>query len=374
MGSLIVKNNKLYYLVGLAGAGKTAICKQLAKSVEGGVAVQTSGRFMEYIKQEGIKSPKDLDLISSNDRELLVNGLHHSFSADKSVNDFTFLDGHMLVGNSNTGLRVNAMASENKGISTGIIFLNTPSDIIFNNTRKDNVSGVRKRKGLSIPTLQGLAEVEFQAAEDYCIKNSIKFGILNNLDPSFKFAKQFHEDVRYLNGYYLPSSVDLRNKYKNQFSPELSPSDLRKQHHEIGAMLVAPFVTKEGLNPEDYQVLSIPRSGNSIANGFTDNFNGRYLMSKSPLDVANQIDFNKPLLIIDSVIDSGNTVANIIKGLPDSYTQPVHVICLAINIKSLNLIESFKNKVSFHCLGFSNKEGRPTGSSDMGARLYGTPT
>jgi len=367
-------HNKCYYLVGLAGAGKTAVCKQLATSVKGGVAIQTSSRFMDFLKQEGIKSPKDLDLISSNDRELFVNGLHHSFLDDKALNDFTFLDGHMLVGNSNTGLRVNAMAAENKGISTGIIFLNTPSDMIFNNIRKDNTSGVRERKGASIPLLQDLAEDEFQAAEDYCIKNSIEFGVLNNLDPNFKIGKQYHEDVRYLNSYYLPSSIELRNKYKKQFSTSLLPSDLRKLHYEIGAMLVAPFVEKEGLNPEDYQVLSIPRSGNYIANGFIDNFNGRLLMSKDPVEVSQQIDHKKPLVVIDSVIDSGKTVCNIINGLPDSYTQPVHVICLAINIKSLNLIEPYKNRVSFHCLGFSNKEGRPTGTSDMGARLCGTPT
>ncbi len=367
-------HNKLYYLVGLAGAGKTAVCKQLATSVEGGVAIQTSSRFMGFIKKKGIKKPKELDQISSDDRELLINGLHHSFLDDKAVNDFTFLDGHILVENLNTGLRVNAMASENKGISTGIIFLNTPSDMIFNNIRKDNTSGIRERRGVSIPLLQDLAEDEFQAAEDYCIKNEIDFGVLNNLDPCFKIDKKFHEDVRNLNSYYLPSSIGLRNKYKNQFSTSLSPSDLRKLHYEIGVMLVAPFVEKEGLNPEDYQVLSIPRSGNYIANGFIDKFDGRLLMSENPFEVCQQIDHKKPLIIIDSVIDSGNTVGCIINGLPDSYTQPIHVICLAINIKSLDLIESYKNRVFFHCLGFSNKEGRPTGSSDMGARLYGTPT
>ncbi len=366
-------HNKLYYLVGLAGAGKTVVCKQLATSVEGGVAVQTSGRFMDFIKQKGAKNPKELDLKSNDDRELLLNGLHHSFVGDKASNTFTFLDGHMLVENLKTGIIVNAMATENQGISTGIIFLNTPSDMIFNNIRKDNTSGLRERKVANIPVLQNLAEDEFQAAEDYCIKNEIEFGILNNLVPDFESTKQYHEDVRYLNSYYLPSTVELRNKYKNQFSPSLSPSDLRKQHYEIGMMLVMPFVEKEGLNPEDYQVLSIPRSGNYIANGFTANFDGRLLMSKEFSEVNSQIDYKRPLIVIDSVIDSGNTIGNIINGLPESYTQPIHIICLAINIKSLDLIESFKNKVSFHCLGFSNKEGRPTGLLDMGARLYGTP-
>ncbi len=366
-------HNKLYYLVGLAGAGKTAVCKQLATSVEGGIAVQTSGRFMNFIQQKGIDKPEELDLISNDDRELLVNGLHHSFVDDKTNNTFTFLDGHMLVENSNTGLRVNAMASVNKDISTGIIFLNTSSDLIFNNIRKDNVSGVRKRKVESISVLQNLAEDEFQAAEDYCIENEIEFGVLNNLDPSFASCKKYHEDVRYLNSYYLPSSVELRSKYKAQFCPSLSPSDLRKQHYKIGELLFASFSEKEGLGNQDYQVLSIPRSGNFIANGFAANFDGRLLMSKDPNEVSDQLDYKKPLLLIDSVMDSGNTIRTIINGLPASYTQPIHVICLAINIKSLDVMESFENKVSFHCLGFSNKEGRPTGRQDMGARLYGTP-
>lgn len=369
-----MKHNKLYYLVGLAGAGKTAVCKQLASSVEAGVAVQTSGRFMDFIKREGIKTPNELDLINSTERELLINGLHHTFEDDKTNNALTFLDGHMLVENKNTGLRVNAMASVNKGISTGLIYLNTPSEMIFNNIRKDNELGIRGRKLESISDLQDLAEGEFQAAEDYCIENDIEFGVLNNLDPNFASCKKYHEDVRYLNSYYLPSNVELRGKYKAQFSSALTSSVLRKLHHEIGTMLVAPFIEKTGLKPEDYQVLSIPRSGSYIANGFAVDFDGRLLMSKDPSEVSDQIDYKKPLVIIDSVIDSGKTVCNIINGLPDSYTQPVHVICLAINIKSLNLIEPYKNRVSFHCLGFSNKEGRPTGTSDMGARLCGTLT
>lgn len=367
-------HNKLYYLVGLAGAGKTAVCKQLASSVEGGVALQTSGHFMNFIKYKGIKSPIELDLISSSERESLINGLHHSFENDKANNAFTFLDGHMQVENKNTGLRINAMASENKGISTGLIYLNTPSSMIFNNVRQDNISGERERKTESISELQKLAEDEFQAAEDYCLNNKIEFGVLNNSDPSFSFDKKYNEDVRYLNNYYLPSSDDLRNKYINQFSSILTPSILRKQHYEIGKMLVQPFVDKTGLNIEDYQVLSIPRSGNYIAGGFTVDFDGRLLMSKDPSEINSQIDFKKPLVIIDSVIDSGNTVSNIINGLPASFTQPIYVLCMAINIKSLDLIESFKNKASFLCLGFSNKEGRPTGVADMGARLYGTPS
>ena len=173
-------SNKLYYVVGLAGAGKTTICKQLAACVNGGVAPQTSGRFMDFIKEQGIENPKALDSISHEDREALINGLHLSFLNDKQNNSYTFLDGHMFVTNSKTGLRVNAMASENNDISDGLIFLNTPNEIIASNIDSDNKSGKRNRSECSIDVLNELAEEEFQGAEDYCLLNSIGFGVLNN--------------------------------------------------------------------------------------------------------------------------------------------------------------------------------------------------
>ena len=92
-----------------------------------------------------------------------------------------------------------------------------------------------------------------------------------------------------------------------------------------------------------------------------------------PEDIIFDMDESKGLVIIDSVIDSGNTVRNIIKSLPASYQQPIHVVCLAINIKALEMIERYNGPVEFHCLGFSNKANRPMGTLDMGARLYGTP-
>jgi energy-coupling factor transporter ATP-binding protein EcfA2 len=364
--------NKLYYLVGLAGSGKTTMCKQLADSVSGGVAIQVSGRFMALIKENGIKSPDILDSITTGVRENLINKLHHEFEVDKVGNAYTFLDGHMLVENRVSSQRVNAMATENNGISSGLIFLNTPSDFILNNIREDNVSGIRKRKRSSVTELRNIAEYEFQAAEDYCIKNEIEFGVLNNLQLSAGVSKLFDQDIRFLNDYYLSTDSELRKEYKEQFSSELKPSVLRKKHYNIGRMMLDYFLKKEDFEGKGYQVLAVPRSGACIAGGFTSNFNGKLLMSKVPSEVSSEIDISQPLIIIDSVIDSGSTICNIIKEIPYSYKQPIHVICLAINIKALDLIESFGNRVSFHCLGFSNKEVRPAGEMDMGARLFGT--
>ncbi len=366
-------SNKLYYVVGLAGAGKTTICKQLAECIEGGVAPQTSGRFMDYIKEKGVEDPKTLDAISHEEREILINGLHHSFLKDKQKNSYTFLDGHMFVTNSKTGLRVNAMASENNYVSDGLIFLNTPCELIASNIDGDNKSGKRDRRECSVDVLNELAEAEFQGAEDYCLLNSIGFGVLNNTPVAGQFLEVGFDDVYYLNDYYLSTDSKLRQLYKDQFESELSPSCLRKKHYEIGTQLVAPFVEKTGLLPASYQVLSIPRSGNYIANGFCDDFNGRFLMSKDPVEVVHEMNMNEPLVIIDSVIDTGNTVRNILDSIPNSYSQPIHIVCLAINIKALTMIEEFRERVSFHCLGFSNKANRPTGTLDMGARLYGTP-
>jgi adenylate kinase len=366
-------SNKLYYVVGLAGAGKTTICKQLAACVNDGVAPQTSGRFMDFIKEQGIENPKALDSISHEDREALINGLHLSFLNDKQNNSYTFLDGHMFVTNSKTGLRVNAMASENNDISDGLIFLNTPNEIIASNIDSDNQSGKRKRDGVSIDVLNELAEAEFQGAEDYCLLNSIGFGVLNNSPIKGQFLEVGFDDVYYLNDYYLSTDLKLRQLYKAQFDSDLSSSSLRKRHYEIGAQLVAPFVEKTSIQPASYQVLSIPRSGNYIANGFCDDFEGRFIMSKMPEDVISDMDQSKALVIIDSVIDTGNTIRNILESLPSSYQQPIHVVCLAINIKALSMIEDFSERVEFHCLGFSNKANRPIGIQDMGARLYGTP-
>lgn len=366
-------SNKLYYVVGLAGAGKTTICKQLAECVEGGVAPQTSGRFMDFIKGKGIESPKSLDAISHEEREALINGLHHSFSTDKHNNSYTFLDGHMFVTNSKTGLRVNAMASENNDVSDGLIFLNTPCKVIASNIDGDNKSGKRNRGECSIDVLNELAEAEFQGAEDYCFVNSIGFGVLNNIPIEGEFCEVGFDDVYYLNDYYLSTDHKLRKLYKDQFESDLSPSELRKQHYEIGAQLVVPFIEKTGIQPAGYQVLSIPRSGNYIANGFCEDFDGRFIMSKAPNDVVSDMNESKALVIIDSVIDTGNTIRNVLEALPKSYQQPIHVVCLAINIKALEMIEGYSGSVEFHCLGFSNKANRPKGIFDMGARLYGTP-
>jgi hypothetical protein len=366
-------SNKLYYLVGLAGAGKTTICKQLAECVDGGVAPQTSGRFMDFIKGKGIESPKSLDAISHEEREALINGLHHSFSTDKHNNSYTFLDGHMFVTNSKTGLRVNAMASENNDVSDGLIFLNTPCKVIASNIDGDNNSGKRNRSECSIDVLNELAEAEFQGAEDYCLVNSIGFGVLNNIPMAGEFCELGFDDVYYLNDYYLSTDHKLRKLYKDQFESDLSPSELRKQHYEIGAQLVVPFIEKTGIQPAGYQVLSIPRSGNYIANGFCEDFDGRFIMSKAPNDVVSDMNESKALVIIDSVIDTGNTIRNVLEALPNSYQQPIHVVCLAINIKALEMIEGYSGSVEFHCLGFSNKANRPKGIFDMGARLYGTP-
>jgi adenylate kinase/uracil phosphoribosyltransferase len=366
-------SNKLYYLVGLAGAGKTTICKQLAGCIEGGVAPQTSGRFMDFIKEKGIENPKSLDAIPHEEREALINGLHHSFLNDKQNNSYTFLDGHMFVMNLKTGLRVNAMATENNNVSNGLIFLNTPCEVIASNIDSDNNSGKRNRSECNIDVLNELAEAEFQGAEDYCLLNSIGFGILHNIPKAGEFCEVGFDDVYYLNDYYLSTDAKLRQLYKAQFESNLSPSCLRKKHYEIGTQLVVPFIEKTGVHPANYQVLSIPRSGNYIASGFCDSFDGRFIMSKMPEDVVSDIDKSKALVIIDSVIDTGNTICNILESFPNSYQKPIHVVCLAINIKALEMIEGYSGRVEFHCLGFSNKANRPKGIFDMGARLYGTP-
>ncbi len=361
-------NNELYYLVGIAGSGKTTVCKQLAENLQRSVAINTSARFKDYIKKKGVKDIVSLDSIPYDERELLINGLHHEFLHEKSTNLYTFLDGHMWVNNSITGMSVNAMPSKNKGITTGIIFLNTPARLILENIKYDNAAGLRKRKELELNKLMELSEEEFQASEDYCIKNKLKFGVIDNFDK----CKRGYNSVRYLNNYYLSHDEKLRTKYIGQFNQKLSPSKLRRCHYNIGKMIIKPFITKSKISQNNCQILSIPRSGNFITNGFASKFDGCLLTLNDLSITKGEFDLDKPLIIIDSVIDTGNTIKEVLKKIPDFYTHPIHIICLSINIKSLGLIESLKDKASFHCLGFSNKEIRPSGALDMGARLYGT--
>ena len=367
-----MRNNKFYYLVGLEGAGKTTVSKQLANSVYGGITIKTSSRFIEFIKNEGIETLKDLDLMNDALREDLINKFHHSFIEDKKKSDILYLDGHMYVDNLTTGCRVNAMASDNKGVLNGIIYLNTPAEIIVNNVKNDNDYNVRCRKIKSIDTIKDLSEKEFQAAENYCLKNNIEFGLLNNTTISKKFIRKSTSDIIYLNKYYLPQSIALRNLYFKQFRSDISPSDLRKQHHKIGELLVNPFLEKTKLNKNDYQVISMDRSGNYITNGFINDFDGMFCTYKESFNSNVDIGDKKVLIIIDSVMDSGKTIKDIVNKISKLGTYDIHVICLAINVKSLSVIESLKGKVEFHCLGFSNKEDRPKGKGDMGARLYGT--
>ncbi|GHB59056.1 hypothetical protein GCM10008107_05230 [Psychrosphaera saromensis] len=365
-------NNYLFYIVGIAGSGKTAVCKDLVKGIDNSQAIQTSSRFKIFFKDRGFHSLKEIDSIPLKDRDILINKLHRTFVNDKRNNTFTFLDGHMLVLNSKTNKLINSMPSENRGISDGIIFLNTPTRLIAENIKMDNRTCKRRRDEVNIDRLNKRTEAEFQAAEDYCYKNNIEFGVLNNIFENDNFLSLGLDDVRYLNNYYVKADSKLRTLYKDQFDPKLSPSELRKYHFKIGELIVDPLIQKTGLTPERYQVLSIPRSGNIIANGFCNEFNGMILMCKEPSEIVKELDPNKPLIIIDSVIDTCSTVKKIINGIPSSFSKPIHMVCMAINIKALTVIESLESKVTFHCLGFSNKVKRPEGKSDMGARLYGT--
>jgi adenylate kinase len=365
-------SNHLFYIIGIAGSGKTTVCKDLANDREGYKAIQTSSRFKKFFKELGSHNIDEIDSIPAKDRDKLINELHYSFIKDKRHNKFTFLDGHMLVLNTKTNKLINAMPSENKGITDGLIFLNTPTNVIADNIKNDNLTSKRRRDEVSIDTLNQRSEAEFQAAEEYCIKNTIGFGVLNNIPENGNFNRLCLDDVRYLNNYYLKADKKLRTLYKDQFDPGLLPSELRKHHFEIGQLIMEPFIKKAALSMDNYQVLSIPRSGNFIANGFCDDFNGMILMCKKPSGILKHLDHTKSLVIIDSVIDTCTTVENIINAIPSSFSEPIHVICMAINIKALSVIESLEGKVTFHCLGFSNKAKRPEGKSDMGARLYGT--
>lgn len=363
--------NKLYFVVGLEGSGKTTATKFLADSVYGGVSVQTSSRLFSFLEKENT-SIKEINSLPTKQREEIINKFHYQLYNDKETKAYSFFDGHMYIDNIEKGIRIYAMATENRSISDGLIFLNTSSSQINKNIINDNTNKTRYRNVKTTNKIKELSEVEFQAAEDYCLKNNLEFGFLNSTDKNGEFASKRFSDVTFLNHYLLPQNEELREKYKAQFDFDLKPSKLRESHLNIGRLIERSFHMKVDINKDNYQVISMDRSGNFIANGFVHNFDGQYSTYHQGCSCIDLVSMNKDVIIIDSVIDTGTTIENIVERLPSNYNKQVHVVCLCINIKSLPKLQSLRNKVTFHCLGFSNKEERPTGKKDMGARLYGT--
>ncbi|TBT75936.1 hypothetical protein D5E70_21615 [Vibrio parahaemolyticus] len=137
-------NNKLYFVVGLEGSGKTTATKLLADSVEGGVAVQTSSRLISFLEQENT-SIKEINTLSTQQREEIINRFHYQLYYDKEINIFSFFDGHMFVDNIEKGIRIKAMATENRSVSDGLIFLNASSFQINKNITNDNINQTRCR-------------------------------------------------------------------------------------------------------------------------------------------------------------------------------------------------------------------------------------
>ncbi|MGF1687198.1 phosphoribosyltransferase, partial [Photobacterium japonica] len=291
---------------------------------------------------------------------------------DKELHIYSFFDGHMYVDNIENGNRINAMATENRSVSDGLIFLNASSFQINKNITKDNLTKTRCRDLKSRKKLKELSEIEFQAAEDYCLKHNLHFGYLNSTDENGEFVSKRFSDVTFLNSYLLPQNNELRDKYRAQFNFDLKPSNLRDRHLDIGRLIENAFHSKVNISKENYQVISMDRSGNFIANGFVHNFDGQYSTYHQDCSGIDLISMDKDVVIIDSVIDTGATIEDIVGKMPSNYNKHIHVICLCINIKSLSKLKTLCGKITFHCLGFSNKEDRPTGRKDMGARLYGT--
>ncbi|MGF1689296.1 hypothetical protein L4C36_21935, partial [Photobacterium japonica] len=69
-------NNKLYFVVGLEGSGKTTATKLLSESIEGGVAIQTSSRLFSFLENEGT-SLKKINSLSIEQREKIINNFHY---------------------------------------------------------------------------------------------------------------------------------------------------------------------------------------------------------------------------------------------------------------------------------------------------------
>ncbi|TCS43106.1 AAA family ATPase [Reinekea marinisedimentorum] len=363
-------SNKFYYVVGIAGSGKTTACQQLADAEPNAQAFSSSSKLAEYLPKAGLNSWSEFNALDTETRDKVINKLHLSFAKDKACYSTSFADAHMAVENPVKNEWCNAMPTEHAGITDGVIFLQTPPALIASNIHKDNVHNKRNRQAKDLSELTQLQEREFAQAEDYCLKNKLPLGVIQNSLNNTATIK----DIRFLNKHYLPQTKRLRELYKKQFNFDVTGPELRRMHLEIGQLMYHAFMSKAGHLPDSYQVLAIPRSGNMLAVGFTDTFNGPFLWNERNSSEIQGLT-SQNLIIIDSVIDTGKTITDTINKLPEGlygFRGHIHIVCLAINIKALKIIEALSPNIHIHCLGFSNKEDRPKGQKDMGARLFCT--
>lgn len=354
----------IFYLVGIHGSGKSRVCGYLAEAGASYAHVKTSECLLKFIQANGIPDYKHFNNLDTYDRDILVSDFHESLRAYKSMFEISFLDGHILFPDSQGGY-LHAMPDANNGVANGLVYVHCLSGVVISNIGRDNDREARKRPDYTVDALQAWAENEFVSAESHAIKNNIDFGVIFN--DGYSLAS--FGDIAWLNKYYISSSARLRTLYLEQFNSILKPSELRAMHYRLGLIMREGFEHKTGIDVSVCSGVIVPRSGRFLGYGF---FSG----TDEVLIEFGGGDYNecigKTVVVIDSVVDAGSTASEVIKALLSAGVTNIHFVCAAINIKSLDVISSFPDTVSFHCIGFSNKEVRPVGQGDMGARLYGT--
>lgn len=170
---------------------------------------------------------------------------------------------------------------------------------------------------------------------------------------------------------------------------DITPFQLCQIHFELGKYLAYeiaeefnleeydiqhPQGIRKGkkLNEDEISILSIIRAGNYASEGIRYVFqNSAYYQTFANIDNIPSLK-NKSIIIVDSVINTGNTIRPLLNKLLSQNVKKVIVACLVIPKKTAIEIEHEYPDVHFYAARVSENSYVGTGKSDTGNRLFGT--
>ncbi|WP_299196098.1 AAA family ATPase [uncultured Amphritea sp.] len=162
---------------------------------------------------------------------------------------------------------------------------------------------------------------------------------------------------------------------------------LKTEHKKIGALFLSELSTSNpDVSVSNTVVIGVERSGRYLAEGAADMFDcpllSAYEVSSIHTEKENEYDTKmiiphlhpdiENIVIYDSVIHTGGTIQKALSGVPKTHQARVFIFCTEVNEASLEVIKSLSQRAEFYCLRISSRKEKPSGNSDMGAKLYGT--
>lgn len=191
----------------------------------------------------------------------------------------------------------------------------------------------------------------------------------------------------------LAQKYPLKNLINQTRIKNISPIKLSKIHHELGKFLgmeilgLQPTKTKQEMLSTDkteqieyyddnnFVIIAILRAGLFMAEGVREVFhNANFILSESlkylgDMQKYNDILNNKNIILVDSVINHGETI----KGYLNYLENKANKIYIATNVIYRPTIEKFaKFDVDIFTIRISNNTYKGRAGSDTGNRLFNT--